>query len=428
MGTAIEMVEPVTTVDFRVVYYSARCLLDHRDPYNENEVRRTYQIEGGVDPHATAIIEKTETQYIYFPTAFPITIPFALLPFGPAHILWLGATAASLILAGILMWEAASSYAPLLAGFLVGLLLANCELFLALGNPGGMGIGLCVIAVWCFIRNRWVAAGILCMALSLMLKPHNPGLIWLFFLLAGGLYRKRALQTLLVVAALSVPVVLWASHISSDWPREVLTNLVGNGAHGSLSDPGPKSAAGHGIGMMINLQTVLSVFRDDPSFYNPVAYLVCGGLIAAWMWKTLRSKLSPSTAWFGVAPISVLTMLPVYHRLYDAKIMIVAIPACAMLWARKGAKARIALSLTVAAILLTSGFPWAIFFQILKHISAPNTAYTAMVLTVLQVFPVPLTLLAFAIFFLYAYFKSGDFVGRDAKSPEVTNRVTPSDI
>lgn len=406
MGSALEMVEPVSTVDFRIVYYGARCLLDHRDPYNESEVRRTYQTEGGVDPHTTAIIEKTETQYIYFPSAFPVTVPFALLPFGPAHVLWLAATAGSLILGGILMWEVASSFAPLLAGFLIGLLLANCELFLALGNPGGIGIGLCVVAVWCFIRNRYIAAGIACMALSLMLKPHNPGLIWLFFLLAGGVYRKRALQVLLVVIVLSVPAVLWTSHISSQWPSELMTNLVGNGAHGSLSDPGPKSSAGHGIGMMINLQTVLSVFRDDPRFYNPVAYLVCGSLIGVWIWKTLRSKPSSSEAWFGIAPISVLTMLPVYHRLYDAKIMIVAIPACAMLWVQKGAKAWAALLLTLAAIILTSGFPWAIFFQLLKHISAPNTAYTAIVLIALQVFPVPLTLLAFGCFFLFVYVRT----------------------
>jgi hypothetical protein len=414
MGTALEMAAPVSTVDFRIVYYSARCLLDHRDPYNENEVRRTYQIEGGVDRNATAIIEKTETQYIYFPTAFPITVPFALLPFGAAHILWLAATAVALILGGILMWEASSGDAPLLAGALIGLLLANCELFLALGNPGGIGIGLCVVAVWCFIRDRYVAAGIVCMALSLMLKPHNPALVWSFFLLAGGVYRKRALQTLLVIFVLAVPSVLWTFHIAPQWPSELIGNLVGNGAHGSLSDPGPKSLAGHGIGMMINLQTALSVIRDDPRFYNPAAYLICGSLVGIWIWTTLRLQLAPWAAWLGVAPISILTMLPIYHRLYDAKMILIAIPALAMLWVRKGTGAWVGLLLTLAAIVLTSGFPWAIFFQVLKHVSAPNTTYTAIVLTVLQTFPAPLILLSCGIYYLQAYVTRDRAIRSDA--------------
>ena len=40
----------------------------------------------------------------------------------------------------------------------------------------------------------------MCLAISLMLKPHDAGLVWLYFLLAGGIYRKRALQALVADA------------------------------------------------------------------------------------------------------------------------------------------------------------------------------------------------------------------------------------
>lgn len=403
IGAALENVAPVSTVDFRVVYYSARCLLDHRDPYSESALQDTYHREGGETPRDTEKTRQTETQYIYFPTAFPFTIPFALFSFGPAHILWIGTTALSLILAAISIWDIAAAYAPLLSGALIGLTLANCELYLALGNPGGIAIGFCVIAVWCFVRERWVMAGIGCMAISLMLKPHNAGLVWLFFLLAGGTYRKRALQTLSVVVLLSLPAILWVSHIAPQWPQELYANLAGNSAHGSLSDPGPKSSAGHGIGMMINLQTVISVFRDDPRIFNPIAYAIVGGLVVLWSFRTIRLRPSATAAWFALAPISALSMLPVYHRLYDAKIMILAIPACAMLWTGGGVRARISVLLTVVSIVLTGGIFWAVLFRVLSHLSIPSSPLLTAALIVLQVFPVPLTLLACGVFFLFVY-------------------------
>jgi hypothetical protein len=94
IGSALENAVPVTAADFRVVYYSARCLLEHRDPYNENEMRYTYRVDGGETANDTPTLRRTETQYIYFPSAFPLTVPFAVFPFGPAHILWLAFTAA----------------------------------------------------------------------------------------------------------------------------------------------------------------------------------------------------------------------------------------------------------------------------------------------------------------------------------------------
>ena len=403
IGSALENAVPVTAADFRVVYYSARCFLEHCDPYNENEMKYTYRVDGGETANDTPTLRRTETQYIYFPSAFPLTVPFAVFPFGPAHILWLAFTAGTLILGAILMWDVGASYAPVLTGALVGLLLANCELFLAVGNPGGIAIGLCVIAAWCFIRERWVPAGVICMALSLMLKPQDSGLIWAYFLLAGGANRKRAIQTLVVIIGLSLPATLWLSHTAPNWANELHTNLFANSAHGDLSDPGPTSSAGHGIGMMIDLQTVASVFRDDPRFYNPVAYSVAGSLIFIWIIRTMRVQYSQRIAWFALAPIAALSMLPVYHRLYDAKVLLLAIPAYAMLWVRGGAIAWIAFLLNGAAILLTGGFPWAIFFSLIKHLPLPANSLTNTILMVLQVFPVPLTLLAFGGFFLYIY-------------------------
>jgi hypothetical protein len=86
LGAALEYVSPAEMVDFRTMYYSARSLLQHCDPYKESEVLRIAQAEGGTRPWDTGS-PRHVMQYIYLPTAFSLTIPFAMLPWGAAHLL-----------------------------------------------------------------------------------------------------------------------------------------------------------------------------------------------------------------------------------------------------------------------------------------------------------------------------------------------------
>ncbi|MGA8671796.1 MAG: hypothetical protein WB679_18080, partial [Terracidiphilus sp.] len=172
------------------------------------------------------------------------------------------------------------------------------------------------------MRERLEYIGVLCFAISLMLKPHDSGLIWLYFLLAGGVLRRRAWQILLVVTILSIPAILWVSYVAPNWPHELQSILAAYSSHGDVNDPGPSSMASHGIGMVISLQAVISVFRDDPRFYNPLTYLVCGALLLAWLVKVVRSPNTPNTAWFALAPIAAFSMLPIYHRIYDARLLL----------------------------------------------------------------------------------------------------------
>ena len=46
-GFALEHSARGIIVDFKIVYYGARCLLQHRDPYNENQLMSVYLAEGG---------------------------------------------------------------------------------------------------------------------------------------------------------------------------------------------------------------------------------------------------------------------------------------------------------------------------------------------------------------------------------------------
>jgi hypothetical protein len=244
---------------------------------------------------------------------------------------------------------------------------------------------------------------VVCLAIALAVKPHDTGLVWLYFLLAGGVYRRRALQSLATMIALSLPGILWLWHVAPHWTEGLKANLVADAVHGGTNDPGLTSTGAHGLGMMVNLQTVFSAMWDNPGFYNTATYIVCGVLLLVWIGATVRRRPTPMRLWLALASISALTMLPFYHRQQDTRLLLLTIPACAMLAVRGGWLGRLALAVTTAAMVLVGDIPWIIFLNLLNALHLPATRLTEDLLIGVQVLPVPLILLATAVFYLWVY-------------------------
>jgi hypothetical protein len=366
-------------------------------------VRRIYQAEGGARSTDGVNERQIASQNPYPPSAFLLSAPFALLPLAWAQILWLALTMGSFVFAAYLLWNLAEVPAPTLVGCLIGFLLANSEVLAITGNAAGLVISLCVVAVWCFVRERFIPAGILCFALSLAIKPHDTGLIWLYFLLAGGVYRKRAWQTLGATIAISLPMLWWVWRVSPGWLSEMRANIASYALPGGINDPGLASTGGHGLDMLVSLQTAVSFFRDDPHVYNRVSYLICVPLLVLWAWITVRGPLTRERVWLGLAAIAALSLLPIYHRQLDTKILLLTVPACALLWAEGGRVGRLALLVTGAGFVGTADIPWAIVLGLISHHQLPTPGFMLQVVVAVQFLPVPLVLLAMGVFYLWAY-------------------------
>ncbi len=109
--------------------------------------------------------------------------------------------------------------------------------------------------------------------------------------------------------------------------------------------------------------------------------------------------------WLALASISALSLLLVYHRSYDAKLLLLSIPACALLWKRGGVIRWPVLALNIFALLITSDLAWIFFAFVMSQLrpAAPwisDTAVNAMI-----VFPAPSALLATGIFYLWLYIR-----------------------
>ena len=411
LGVALESVASAPLVDFKGLYYPARCLAQHCDPYNEGAVLRVYQAEAGAGASQSAKVRQLATLYVYPPTTFLYTAGFALLSWKPAYLIGMALSIVSLVFASLLAWSIAADFAPILAGGLIGFLLANSEVLVITGNAAGLAISLCLIAVWCFVRQRFLWAGIFCLAISLAIKPHDAGLVWLYFLLAGGVYRRRALQTFLATIAISLPALLWVWRVSPHWMQELQANIASSfSLQSGINNPGLASSGAHGLDMLVSLQSIAGIFWSDPHIYNLVSYLVCAPFLIFWVYVTLRSRPTEARLWLGLAAISALSLLPVYHRQLDTKLLLLTVPACALLWAEGGLIGWLAVVVNAVGFFLNGDIPWAVLLTLIARLHLSTTGLTGLLLMVAQIFPAPLILLAMGAFYLWAYARRGDSI------------------
>jgi hypothetical protein len=406
-GSIIAHRSPVGLTDFKAVFYGSRCLIDRGDPYRSADILAAYLGDGQqipTEPMMGDLFRRAFLVCVNLPTAMFLIIPFAWMPFFPAYLLWALAMTVGLTLSSFLIWDLATAKSSPIALLLVCVLCANCVIPFTNGNTASIVISLCVIAVWCFLRDRFVPAGLVCLALGLAIKPHDAGLVWLYFLLAGGIYRKRAWQTLAIEIAICLPAVLWVNHIVPNWLPELRDNLHLAGMRGGLNDPGPAAIGFHQPDAIISLQALISVFRNDPRIYIPISLLVAGALVLLWIVVTLRSQASERNAWIALAAIAPLTMLVTYHRQHDAKLLLLTIPACALLWSERGVAGWLALLTNSAAILITADIP-ATYLSIITSHQSVGAGFFGELKAALLVRPIPIALLFLACFYLGVYMK-----------------------
>jgi len=424
-GILLDRGSPSGPANFRAIYYGARCVIGHSDPYDPGNFLRVYSSQSGqfpTVPQKEQLFLRALTVCVNLPTTLLLVAPLAMLAWGPSHVIWLllvgSCVCAAALLAHDLARELGSERESRLALFLICLMMANCQVLFITGNTAGVAVGLCVVAVWCFVRQRLVWVGVLCLAISLVLKPHDSGLVWLYLLLAGGALRKRSLQTLALAALIAIPAVMWVSGASPNWSNELRSNLAATSSHGDISDPGPTSISRKGSAdVIIDLQTVVSVFNDAPGFYNPLVYAICVVLLLLWGFATISGRATGAGNWYALAGIAAISMLGTYHRPYDAKLLLLAVPACPILLARGDLAGKVGVGLTSVAIVVTSDIPLAILSLLIRKLDLAAIGPAARFFTLPFTRPAPLALLATAIFFVVIRW-NGSNESLDARSQE----------
>ena len=406
--------------DFRAIYYGARCVLQQRDPYREDDFLRVYRDSGGTLPSESAIalrFRRAVTICVNLPTTLLLVVPLAVLPWYLAHGLWFILEAASLVIAAYLAVDLAGKDAPGVSLLFACFLLVNCALVLSQGNLAAIVVGACVSAVWCVQKGKWAKVWVPLLALALALKPHDAGPVWLCLLLSPALTRKGAVKSLALVLTLGLLSLVWIGHPAPNWLPELRSNLLLTSAHGDLNDPGPTSLTGWSPGMIIDLQSVISYFRDDRDFYNLVSYLICGSLLMVWLIATVRARGLRRHGHLALAVVIPLSLLITYHRVYDAKLLLLTIPAFAVLWTEGGLVKWLAFLIHGLTFLLCGDITLSLLLVVESKLHFALTGWAGTLLKVLMERPIPLALLAMAIFYLVVYVRRVGSLGIQPVAP-----------
>ena len=402
IGLLLESSSRAPMLDFAVVYNPSRCLLQHHDPYNEDEVLGVYQAGKTNGPSIDPVEHPVTRRLLYLPSAFCFTLPFALLAWGTAHIVWM-----TLTLCGFLcrISDLAERGGIGSCAFGSAACLSACQQ----RNAGGAGqCGGHIDRIVHSVRLLLSAQTMRCSRNSLHgAEPRSQATrcwIGLALLPAGGRRLSQARPANFAGRGSDQPAFRSVGHsYRAQLDRRMARQYELFSDPGGINDPGLAALRTYGHASVINLQALISIFRDNPRFYDPAAWLFCGALLLFWSWLTLRARISPLTAWLALASIAPLTLLITGHHLYDTKLLLLTIPACALLWAEGGAVRWMAALVTAAGLVFTGDIPLAVLSALANRWQIAPVGLTGKLLFIALLQPVPLVLLGVAIFYLWIY-------------------------
>ncbi|MGA3224758.1 MAG: glycosyltransferase family 87 protein [Acidobacteriaceae bacterium] len=330
--------------DFIPVYTGARCLLHGCNPYVTLQLEQQFYQAGG---HAAELPSWLIDVPVYPPSTFLVLSPLALLPFPAARLLWFLLSGCLLVTSAGLILSVSPPPHRWVATALVSFFLVTAGILLVLGQPAVFAISLIIIGSCLFLRGRLIPLGTLLFMLSLALKPQIGGLIVLYFLVQKIHWRYAAVAMAGAGALLlSACLVLGHHRQSADWASTLRTNLSATLSPGGSADPRP---ANHQAIGDTNLQALTSIFFPDASRFNPAAYAIFLGLLAAGVIAVARANASKELHFLALGALSILSLTPVYHRFYDTRLLLLSIPAVLIVFQERRVLGTVIAVLTVLA-------------------------------------------------------------------------------
>ena len=315
--------------DFLSPYIQAQAFIKGLDPYSPQVLLSLWPAEAAHFLYLPIeVANGTLVANHGFPTAYPLTAfvliaPFSLLPWPVAYALWL--TVNLMLFAAmlrVLLSLAGFSYREpagllLIAGIMA---LAPFHTGLVTANVTLIAVELSVIAIGTARRNLDFAAAAL-LAVATGLKPQI-GLCFLFYYLVrrrwklfGGAFLALACLAATGVLRLEVGHTRWLANYIADNHILLQTGVLGN-----FTEINPTRFG------LINLQVALYPLASAVSLTNAMARVIGAMVLIAWLGGMWRQRQSDENELLDLSAIAVISLLPIYHRFYDATLLV--LPLC----------------------------------------------------------------------------------------------------
>jgi hypothetical protein len=345
--------------DFALYYTASQAWLAGEDPYDVNAAPPRWTRAGGradIMPESDDGTTIPWMPIILLPPSLPLLSPLAALSAPAAVVAWY-------VLASVLLLAQSAALADLIGARLwqpLGMLLLAITLVLApvhetfgYAQPSGPAISFAILGAWAATRRRDVLAGVL-LALGAALKPQVGGVLVLYYLLRGR-WRvvgvSAALGAVLMMAAL---VPMWMRDIP--WLAGWRHHMAEVDRIGGFNSPFPENAMRR---HMLNLQMIFGGALHSFTMVNVAAMtltLALAAALGAVVWRARKRAAAtggePVDELLVLSAVCVLGLLPVYHRFYDAALLVV--PAA---WALANVKRRPREASLVFALILSFVLP-----------------------------------------------------------------------
>jgi hypothetical protein len=299
--------------DSLVLYLSAKALIQGKNPYSRESLDENWR--------ATAKGQSltSYTPLVYPPTSIFLFAPLAELPWLRVRQGLLLINVMSLLLTLVILgrqlagnvwhqwalWIIGLSWGPWHTG------ISTANMALLVTALGTLAWGLADSKGW-----KWSSLALL---FALLLKPQIGLLFWFYFCL-----RKQWRIALASSSAALLMLILsfcWLQYQSPGWFeawRETLAIAV---APGHENDP---TVANHLRNDLLNLQRLLSLFSENASVIN--GFILAAGIaFVLYLWRRHQQVELPPPALLTISLVTASGLLPVYHRYYDASLLLLAV-------------------------------------------------------------------------------------------------------
>jgi hypothetical protein len=317
-------------MDFAVFYTASRAFLHGQNPYDRSTAEPVWTDGGGDwDDDGSSVMDmvlgKTWDGQPPKEHWLPIeVIPPGLLVFGAfsafdAHTAWeiwnivvalllVGQTYAIIRLMNRPLWDIAS-----LAVILLTLLLDPLHIGLANGQPTVPTVSLIVMCLWFSRSGRpWIAGA--CFAIAVALKPQLAAPFVILLLFQG---RRKTVVNAAVIGVILTGAAVWRMHAEHiDWFGSWASEVHYAEQPGGIDDARPTNPGRHDL---LYLATIGHLFTDKAVVVNAAAFGTFAVLTGLLLWTGRRDRNSPAV----VAAFSVVVLMPMYHRFYDAFILVI---------------------------------------------------------------------------------------------------------
>jgi hypothetical protein len=205
------------------------------------------------------------------------------------------------------------------------LALAPFQTGIASGNASILVIGLCAAAIWAAFDHRDVTAGLL-FGLACSLKPQIGAFLVLYYLIRQRW--KLFATAVATTAGLMLVAVLYLWLRGASWIQDYLHNAKGFVTANNIDD---FSAANPIRFTLIDLQVPFFSITGHSSSANLMAFVVGILLLCTWLYWVARGDAGGrdrGPELLALGAVAIISLLPVYHRFYDAALLVVPLSWC----------------------------------------------------------------------------------------------------